>query len=288
MKNPTICLLLLLCITAQLNAQDKLLEELEAESTADSTKNIVSYAFKGLKIVNFESTKLASKGDFYFIVAHRFGSVQNGFDDLFGLDNAVTRLSFLYGFTDWLNVGIARSSFQKTYGVHVKYKILSQTENGFPVNITGYNLVTANTQLDRSFLPGLEFNNRLAFTSQVLISRKFSKEFSFQLAPSLLHENLVSFDPQDNTQFILGMGGRYKISKRVSINADYGWHLNRAENSPFNNSLSVGVDIETGGHVFQLHFTNAQPMFENGFLANGTGDWSEGIFFFGFNLSRVF
>jgi len=281
MKNPIIYFVVLFVSYFSLNAQDDLLEELEAENALDSTKSVVGYAFKALKIVNFESTKLASKGDFYFIVAHRFGSVQNGFDDLFGLDNAVTRLSFLYGFTDWLNVGVARSSFQKTYGVHAKYKIISQTENG-------YNLVTVNTQLDRSFLPGLEFNNRLAYTTQLLISRKFSNAFSFQLAPSLLHENLVSFIPQDNTQFILGMGGRYKISKRVSINADYGWHLNRAANSPFNNSLSLGVDIETGGHVFQLHFTNAQPMFENGFLANGTGDWTEGVFFFGFNLSRVF
>ncbi len=288
MKKQTVYLFALFAGMLVTHAQDDLLDELEAENNIDSLKLTVPSAFKALKIVNLESTKLADKGDFYFIVAHRFGSVENGFDDLFGLDNAVTKLSFLYGFTDWLNVGFARSSFQKTYGVHAKYKLFSQTEGGSPVNVTGYNLVTLNTELDRAFLPLLEFDNRLAYTWQILVSRKFSDSFSFQLAPSLLHENLVSFIPQANTQFILGLGGRIKVSKRMSINADYGWHLNRAANSPFNNSLSIGVDIETGGHVFQLHFTNAQPMFENGFLANGTGDWTEGVFFFGFNLSRVF
>lgn len=269
-------------------AQDDLLDELEAEIEQPKESNFASSAFKGLKIVNFESTKLASKDDLYFIVSHRFGTIENGIDDFFGLDNAVTKLLFLYGVNEWLNVGFARSSLQKTYGAHIKYRLVHQQKNGFPFTIVGYNLVTANTELSKALLPNLEFANRLSYTSQILISRKFNKNFSLELAPSLLHENFVAFNDQENTQFILGFGGRHKLNKRWSLNADYGWHLNRADGSPFKNSLSIGFDLETGGHVFQLHFTNAQPMFENGFLGNGNGDWSDGTVFFGFNLSRVF
>ena len=286
-KNNCFILIGLLFSFIQLSAQDDLMNQLENDWDENNSMEIIA-AFKGLKIVNFESTKLASKGDFYFIVAHRFGSVENGFDDLFGLDNAVTKLSFIYAPIEGLNLGFGRSSFRKTYGFHAKYRLLSQKESGFPFTVVGYNLLSIDTQLDKTQLPLLEFKNRLAYTSQLLISRKINKGLSLELAPTVLHENTVAFDPQENTQFILGIGGRQKLSQRVSLNADYGWHMNRAENSPFKNSLSVGVDIETGGHVFQLHFTNAQPMFENGFLANGNGDWSEGVFFFGFNLSRVF
>ncbi len=266
-------------------AQDDLLNELESDVEED---NYVTSTFKGLKIVNFESTKLVNKRNLFFIVAHRFGSVENGIDDFFGLDQAVTQLKFIYGITDGINVGIARSSFQKTYGLHAKYRLFRQQKNGFPFTIVGYNLLTINTGLEKDQLPKLEFNNRLSYVSQILIARKIGKRLSLELAPSYLHENFVRFDDQDNSQFIVGMGGRYKLTKRFSLNLDYGVHLNRSGTSTFKNSLSIGFDIETGGHVFQLHFTNAQPMFENGFLGQASGDWGDGNFFFGFNLSRVF
>ncbi|KAA1244125.1 DUF5777 family beta-barrel protein [Aquimarina sp. RZ0] len=266
-------------------AQDDLLNELESDVQED---NYVTSTFKGLKIVNFESTKLVNKRNLFFIVAHRFGSVENGIDDFFGLDQAVTQLKFIYGITDGVNIGIARSSFQKTYGGHIKYRIVRQKKGGFPLTIVGYNLITINTALEKDVLPGLTFNNRVSYTSQILISRKISKNFSLEFAPSYLHENFVRFDDQDNSQFIAGIGGRYKLTKRFSLNMDYGYHFNRSTTSTFKNPLSVGFDIETGGHIFQVHFTNAQPMFENGFLGQASGDWGDGDFFFGFNLSRVF
>ncbi|GAA0729809.1 DUF5777 family beta-barrel protein [Aquimarina litoralis] len=278
-------ILILLLFPYTLLAQDDLLNELESDIQED---NYVSSTFKGLKIVNFESTKLVNKRNLFFIVAHRFGSVENGIDDFFGLDQAVTQLKFIYGISDAVNIGIARSSFQKTYGGHIKYRLFRQKKNGFPLTIVGYNLLTINTGLEKDQLPKLEFNNRLSYVSQVLIARKFGKRLSLELAPSYLHENFVRFDDQDNSQFIMGVGGRYKLTKRFSLNVDYGYHLNRSSSSAFKNPLSIGVDIETGGHVFQLHFTNAQPMFENGFLGQASGDWGDGDFFFGFNLSRVF
>lgn len=265
-------------------AQDDLLAEIDK---TDSTI-VAEAAFKGLKIVNFESTKMLNKREFYFIVAHRFGSIKNGFDDFFGLDFANTRLHFLYGISDGFNVSVARSSFNKTYDASLKYRLLNQG-TASPVTVAGYSQLAVNTLLEEALiLRPVNFDERLSFTQQLLISRKFDDKLSLELMPTYFHEGYTAYAPQENSQYVLGIGGRYKLGKRWSINMDYGWHLNRADGSPFVNPLSIGVDIETGGHVFQLHFTNAQPTFESGFLGNATGDWSEGDIYFGFNLSRVF
>ncbi|EZH73746.1 hypothetical protein ATO12_17580 [Aquimarina atlantica] len=266
-------------------SQDDLLQGITTEK---DDNQYASAVFKGLKIVNFESTKLADRGLFYLVVSHRFGSVKSGIEDFFGLDQAVTRLNFIYGISNKIQVGVSRSSFQKTYEASLKYRLLRQKKNSFPFTIVGYHSVTANTDLDKENLPGLEFKHRLAYVSQLLIARKFNKNLSLQLMPTLLHENMVRISDQNNTQYVIGIGGRHKLTKRWSVNIDYGLHLNRASNSPFKNPLSIGFDLETGGHVFQLHFTNAQPMNASGFLSQGSGDWSDGDFFFGFNLSRVF
>ena len=268
------------------NAQDDLLDELDA--SVKDEKNYASAAFKSLKVVNFETTKLIGKRQFFFVVAHRFGSVRNGFDDFFGLDNANTRIQFIYGISDGFNVGVSRSGFEETYDAHIKYRIARQVVNGFPFSISGYNLIAVNTELDADVFEGLNFNDRLRYTSQIIVSRKFSKSLSLLVAPTFFHDNFVQNDDQDNAQFAVGLGGRYKFSKRFSFNVDYGIHLNRADSSQFNNSFAIGVDIETGGHVFQLHFSNAQGIFENAFLGQASGDFFDGDFFFGFNLNRSF
>jgi len=276
-------------------AQEDLLSEID--STA--TNVVVESAFKSLKIVNLESTKLVAKGDIYFIVAHRFGFIDKGFDDFFGLDNANTQLKFSYGVNDWLTVHLGRSGFQETYDLGAKYRLYSQIENGFPVTIVGFNSLAINSELKEDDYPNLKFENRLSYVAQVLISRKFSEKLSLEIAPSIFHENtlqdilddnnaVISPNPQDNTQFAVGFGGRYKIASRWSINVDYAAHLNRASQSNYKNPLSIGVDLETGGHVFQMHFTNAQAMHESGYLGQTIGDWSKGKIAFGFNLIRVF
>jgi hypothetical protein len=276
-------------------AQDDLLSEID--SVPQNQK--VESAFKSLKIVNLESTKLAAKGDFYFVVAHRFGFVNNGFDDFFGLDNANTQLKFLYGVNEWLTVHVARSGFQETYDAAAKYRLFAQGENNFPVTIVGFNSVAVNTELKEEDYPKLEFENRLSFATQILISRKFSEKLSLELAPTLFHENtlrdvldennmVISPNPQENTQYAIGIGGRYKLTKRWSFNIDYVAHLNRANESIYKNPLSIGFDLETGGHVFQMHFTNATAMHETGYLGQTVGDWGKGEFGFGFNLVRVF
>lgn len=276
-------------------AQDDLLKEIDTTS-ADIP---IESAFKSLKIINIESTKLAAKGDFYFVVAHRFGFIDRGFDDFFGLDNANTQIKFLYGVNDWLTVHASRSGFQETYDLGIKYRLCTQKENGFPFTIVGFNSIAINSELKEKDYPKLKFVNRLSYVSQLLISRKFSEKFSFEIAPSIFHENtlrdildpnnvVISPNPQDNTQFAIGLGGRYKLTNRWSINFDYAAHLNRASESSYKNPLSIGFDLETGGHIFQMHFTNANAMHEAGFLGQTVGDWGKGEIAFGFNLIRVF
>lgn len=276
-------------------AQDDLLSEIDTLPQ----KQKVESAFKAMKIINLESTKLAAKGDFYFVVAHRFDYFNEGFDDFFGLDNANTQLKFLYGVSSWLTLHVARSSFQEMYDIGAKYLIKSQEEKGFPVTIVGFNSIAINTELKKSDFPRLSFENRLSYVSQLLVSRKFSDKLTLQIAPTFFHENtlrdildsnnqVILPNPQDNSQLAIGMGGRYKLTKRWSLNIDYAAHLNRDSRSIYKNPLSIGVDLETGGHVFQMHFTNARAIHEAGFLGQTTGDWAKGEIAFGFNLVRVF
>lgn len=268
-----------------ISAQDDLLKELDSVTVPNE---VVTSAFKSLKIVNLESTKLASKGDLYFVVAHRFGYFDNGFEDFFGLDEANTRLQFVYGLTDGISVHASRSGFQKSYEFAVKYRLLSQKTTGSPFEIVGFNSLAINTELDKVLLPKIEFSDRLSYVNQILISRKFNDKLSLEMAPTYFHENYVSNNSQDNSQFALGLGGRYKLTKRWSFNMDYAAHLNRANNSVFKNPLSIGFDLETGGHVFQMHFSNSQAMHESGYLGNTAGNWGDGQIAFGFNLVRVF
>lgn len=275
--------LLLLLFPLGMFAQDDLLSEID---TAAAGKSKVESAFKALKIVNLESTKLAAKGDLYFIVAHRFGSVKDGFEGFYGLDQAVTQLKFVYGLNDWLTISGARSEI--AYDFSGKFLLKSQETNGFPVAIAGFTSLAINNTLKESLYPEMKFDNRLVYVTQLLVSRKFSNSLSLQLSPTYFHENFVIDDNQDNSQYAIGMGGRYKFAKRWSVNVDYAAHLNRSSTSQFRDPLSIGVDLETGGHVFQMHFSSSQGMHESGFLGNSTGDWGKGDVFFGFNLLRVF
>jgi hypothetical protein len=275
-------ILLLMLFPLASFSQDDLLAGIDTVAT----KEKVTSAFKALKIVNLESTKLAAKGDLYFIVAHRFGSIKDGFEGFYGLDNANTQIKFVYGLRDWLTISGARSEL--AYDFSTKYTLVHQLKNGFPVAIVGFTSLAINNTLKESLYPLLKFDDRFTYVQQLLISRKFSEKLSLEVAPTIFHENFVDTAQQDNTQYAVGIGGRYKFAKRWSLNIDYAAHLNRADNSMYKNPLSIGFDLETGGHVFQMHFTSSQGIHEAGYLAQTTGDWTKGDVFFGFNLLRVF
>jgi hypothetical protein len=271
-------------------AQDDLLNQLDAGNTKE--KQITPYAFKGLQICNMQSTKLPAKGEWYILISHRFGDLAKGFDNFFGLDQAYAKIGGIYGVANWLSLGVTRHTYHKTYELAAKYKMANQEIDGFPVTIVGYNTIDINSELKNdALMPELKFSHRLAFTTQLLISRKFNDSFSLELAPIYVHKNLYDGILDQKSTLLLGTGARYKLAKRLSLNLEYAARLNLPENytSVYHNPLTLGLDIETGGHVFQLVFSNSQPMNDVAVFTNATGRW-DGTkqLYFGFNLYRVF
>lgn len=263
-------------------AQDDLLSELDSTQVSDS---YATAAFKGLQIVTLQTTKMPAKKEVYFVVSHRFGTVKDGFSEFFGLDQATTKIGGVYGVTDWLSVSASRHTLLKVYEAGVKYRVARQSAD-FPVDIVGYNTVDINSLFKKEDYPKIEFSDRLTYITQVLISRKVSEKLSVQLVPSYIHKNLYNPALENNNQFSMGAGGRMKLTKRLSVNVEYMHNFDKPDF--YTNPLSVGFDLETGGHIFQLLFTNSQAMTESGYITNAAGDWGKGDFFFGFNLYRVF
>jgi len=287
MKNVICCTILFFSVGFAF-AQDDLLNELSSEKT--NTKEIETSAFKGVQIANMQSTKLTTKGEWYMVVSHRFGDLTNGFDNFFGLDNAYTKFGGIYGVTDWLSVGASRHTYDKVYEVTAKYRLANQIKDGFPVTLVGYNTIDINSNLDKDLLPGLKFTNRLAFSTQLLISRKFSDSFSLELNPIYIHKNLYEYGTEQKNEFFMGTGARYKIAKRMSLNIEYAARIStiEGERSPYQNPLTLGLDIETGGHVFQLVLSNSQAMNDVAMYSRPSGNWNGGGIYFGFNMYRVF
>jgi len=267
-------------------SQDDLLKELEPDSIGK--KEIEKAAFKGLQVCTMQSTKLASKGEWYFIVAHRFGDLTEGFDNFFGFDNANSKIGGLYGANEWLTLGFSRHTLNKNYEFTAKYKFANQEVNGFPVTIVGYNTMDINSQLSEDEFPLLKASNRFAFSTQLPISRKFSNSFSAELNPIFIHKNLYDSVFEETDNFLLALGGRYKLSKRISLNMEYAFRLNAVETGLYQNPATIGLDIETGGHVFQLVFSNSQAMNDITYFTNATGLTGGKGIYFGFNLYRVF
>jgi len=271
-------------VTSSLFAQEDLFSLL-GDGKSDTE---VHATFKGTRVINGQSIELPAKGVLQFVIEHRFGTINSGAYELWGIDQSTMRMSLDYGVCEGLAVGVARNSFQKTFEASAKAKLLKQkVADGSPVSITAYHAVFVNSlhwlNPERENL----FSSRLSYAHQFMIAKKINQSLSLQITPSYIHRNLVETEAMNNDYMALGFGGRYKLSKRVSVNAEYFYQLDRPDED-FTNSLSLGFDIETGGHVFQLHLTNSQGMFERAFIGETTGKWSQGDIYFGFNISRVF
>lgn len=267
-------------------------QELESilEQESQETSFNVAETFKGTRIANGHSIETRKKGILDFLITHRFGTLNSGAYELWGLDEANIRLALEYALTDDLTFALGRSSYEKTYDGYIKYRLFHQKEGDkpFPVGITLFGSAAIRTLKD--FDPDNEpsFSDKLSYASQILIARRFSQNFSLQIMPTYIHFNQVPKNADPNGMFALGMGARIKLSKRMAINGEYYYNFNQFESFETFNSLSVGVEFETGGHVFQLVFTNSRPMIEKGFIAETTGDFFDGDIHFGFNISRSF
>ncbi len=246
--------------------------------------------FKATRVVLGQSVVNPAKGNLIFVIQHHFGYVNQGIYEFFGLDQATIRLGFEYGITDWLMVGIGRSSYGKIYDGNVKIKILRQSsgKKNMPVSVNYFGSIGISTLRIEDKTIDYYFTNRLTYLNQILIARKFSPGISLQLSPSLVHRNLVETPQDDNNVWALGAGGRFKLSKHTSINAEYFYVLSSQTAAQYHNTFSIGFDVETGGHVFQLYMSNSEGIIGQNFIPGTTGDWLKGDFLIGFNITRTF
>ncbi|MHA4806576.1 DUF5777 family beta-barrel protein [Flavitalea flava] len=286
-------LLPILLFSFNLYAQDSsLLKMLNDSMTVRARPGYVTGTFKATHIANMQTIESPAEGALNFVIQHRFGRLNSGSYAFFGLDGATLRLGLDYGISDRLDVGIGRSSYLKTYDGYLKYKLLRQTDgsNSMPVSISLLGTITIVT--DSLFKKTLNYKDRPTYTGQLLIARKISRNLSLQLTPTWISYNFKETSTDKTNLFALGIGGRMKISRRMSINAEYDYlpsgQIDRYNGDKLHNSFSLGWDIETGGHVFQLVFSNSQSMLETQYLTQTTGSWGKGDIYFGFNISRTF
>lgn len=294
-------------------AQDDL-SKLFNDSTGKKERIPIIATFKSPQIINGQSNETVHQHDLLFVVAHRFGDVagtNGGIKNFYGLDNSSDILiAFDYGISDKLSVGIGRakgapngtSTHQKQlFYLNMKYRLLQQTEDNYiPVSVTVFGNGAASgmkrLELATSDADFQNFSDRLSYTAQLIVTRKFSNKLSLALLPTYVRRNYVPFMDMNN-MLALGIGGRMKISSRMAVIADYFLSF-RSQNSKdyflqqkdfhFYNPLGLGLEIETGGHVFNVIFTNSTAILENQFIPSTSTTWTKGEYRWGFSISRTF
>lgn len=270
--------LLLFCIIEPLLAQE------------NGKGEYVYGLFRGTRVVNGQSVESQKEGELDFIIAHRFDQVNGGAYELFGLDQASMRWGLEYGITNNIVIGMGRSSVGKVYDGFFKARLLKQTKGrkwNIPLSVTLYTSAAINTLRPIDNQPVL-FQSRLSYNTQLLIARKFGASFSIQLMPSYTHFNLVEARNDANDIFSTGIAAKYQVSKNIGITVEYYHNLPNQLPTGKHNPLSIGVDINTGNHVFQLHFTNSRHMLDQYFITDTIGDWLDGDIHIGFNMVRTF
>lgn len=289
MKNRVILAIALFIIPCRfVPGQD--LDQILSSISEDNTPDYVHGTFKCTTIINGQSAEIPGHMDLQFNISHRFGAINQGIYTLFGIDQGTTRLGFEYGLKDIIGLSLGRSTYEKAYDGALKVKLLRQQtgSKNIPVTVSLYSAIFIKTlkweEPDRENL----FSSRLSYTTQLLIARKFNKNLSLQITPSYIHKNLVQAPEDQNNIFSLGFGGRYKLTRRFSLNGEYYLLFPGESANNYSNSLGLGFDIESAGHVFQIMATNSQLMFARGFITETDGKWSDGDIFFGFNIYRVF
>ena len=282
----TLCLVCILFTSLYGFSQDDLLQSLGGDTVR---KEYVTSAFKSSRVINGHSMEFIGKGVLDFRILHRFGPVNQGVKEFFGLDDASMRMGFDYGLTKNLTIGVGRTTLGKELDGFVKYRPVHQSvgPGASPVSVVLVAGMAVITQENDDPAKDVTFSSRVGYYYQAIIGRKFTQRFTLQLSPTVVHRNEV-FLNDDNDTYALGIGSRLKLSKRVAFVVDYFYVFNGLPKEQNYNPLSLGFDIETGGHVFQLHFSNASGMNERAFITETFNDWGKGDIQFGFNLSRVF
>jgi hypothetical protein len=273
-----------------LQAQNDLLEMLDKEIKPATVP--VDATFKSTRVINCHSIERMQSGDLELHVSHRFGLMNSGFKKFYGLDESSSYLSLEYGITDWLEAGLGRATVDEYFNGFVKFSPIRQSrgKRAMPVSASLY-LAAMTTTMDYPDPTWVvDALHRKSFVAQLLVARKFAPWLSVQLSPTYVHRNMVATPQDPNGIFALGMGGRFKFTKRTALSIEYFWVKDRNlfSGAQRYNPLSIGLDIETGSHVFQIFVTNSFAILENGFLGETTGSWRKNELHVGFNISRVF
>jgi hypothetical protein len=279
--------LIFILFASRVVAQD--LMDLLKEDDSKKTE-YTDATFKSTRLINGQSIELPPKGALNFVISHHFGKINSGAYEFFGLDQANIRFGFDYGITDWLSLGIGRTSVDKTYDGSVKVKILRQSKGyrNMPITLTYFTNV-AITSLEWKYPERNNyFSSRMEYVHQVLIARKFGSRLSIQLMPTFIHRNLVLTIYDQNDVWAIGAGGRIKLTKRLAITGETYFLMPGQTQQQFYNTLSFGIDLETGGHVFQIYLTNSQGLIEEQFIPETTGSWLRGDIHLSFNIHRTF
>jgi hypothetical protein len=289
MKNRILLSIVLLIFIASESAKP---QDLMSVLNNDKPKiDYTSATFKTTRIVIGQSIENPARGNMLFLITHHFGAINTGYENLFGLKQATIRLGLEYGLTDRIGFGVGLNTYLNTWDGFLKVKILRQSTGARKMPLTLALFANTAIYTTKWEVPERKnyFSSRMSFCFDLLIARKFGQRLSLQLMPAMVHRNLVETAADKNDVYTLGVGGRFKVSTRVSINAEYHYLFpNQVVSTEAYSSLSVGVDIETGGHVFQIFLTNSEGEFEEAFLTNTQGSWSKGTIYLGFNISRIF
>lgn len=269
--------------------QEDLLKEIENNKEPETDVTIAT--FKGTRIINGHSIETKPKHTLEFIFAHRFGKINDGWYEMYGLDQALVRLGLDYGISDKLSVSVGRNSTDKTLDGYLKYRVLQQRVGArpFPFSVTALSGIAYKfSPRKNSDAERYESTDRISYTNQLLIARKFTTALSLQVMPTLIHKNYIITGEEKNNQIAIGIGGRYKLTRSFALTTEYYHNLSTTANSPYYNAFGLGMDIETGGHVFQLILTNGAGLTERSFISETRDDFFNGDIHFGFNVTRTF
>lgn len=297
-KNYTYTILLLMAMFAiqtsfaQETDPMKLLEQM---APTDENEPVAA-TFKGTRLINQHTIEVGGKRTLDYRIAHRFGPFNSGSYDFWGLDGGASiRMSLEYSYDGRLQVGIGRTSIEKTFDGYLKYRLLQQNRsNTMPVSVTLFSgAYYTNLKGAATLISGVDkyknTSSRFSFAHQIMIARKFSENLSLQVTPSMVHFNQVDNISDKNDTYAIGFLGRYKFTKRAAVTFEYMARANKFTNATtYYDSMGIGLDIETGGHVFQVHLTNSLGITENQFITKTIDSWKDGGMRLGFNISRAF
>jgi hypothetical protein len=292
MKNiKSLLFAILLSLSTLAFAQDDLMNMLD--ESAEPEINYTTATFKSTRVVNGQSIERMKEKQLDFRISHRFGRINSGSYELWGLDQSNVHFSLEYGLTNWLMFGVGRGTYEKTFDGFTKLSLLRQSSGAvnMPVSVSFFGSAALNSVKWSEPARANYFSSRMSYSYQLLVGRKFGPRLSAQISPTVVHRNLVPTTLDPNDTYAVGLGGRVKLTNRLSLNAEYYYvvkPLNNYLSTTTYNPLALGIDLETGGHVFQLMFTNSLAMIEKGFITETTGRWGKGDIHFGFNISRVF